>query len=149
MRLFDDNTYWTKIADGNAIAFSIFRRHYTFTPRKQAKNSERFAGPGQRVILLGKDHRALFVWRKEIYRLDEQVGVNCAVFRNESKILSSTLIIEAESIVWKYFPNERLFTFVNASKVKSANPGYCFKMAGWRLCGETKTHNLLILEKLP
>jgi hypothetical protein len=29
------------------------------------------------------------------------------------------------------------------------NPGYCFKMAGWTVCGITKVHKLIIMEKNP
>jgi hypothetical protein len=78
------------------------------------------------------------------------MGVNCAVFRNESKLLrSSELILQAEQIAWKKWPGQRLFTFVNAGKVKSTNPGYCYLMAGWRKCGITKSKKLIILEKYP
>jgi hypothetical protein len=40
------------------------------------------------------------VWEKVIDHVsgDGQQGVNCAVFRNESEILSSQLILEAEKI---------------------------------------------------
>lgn len=31
----------------------------------------------------------------------------------------------------KWGPN-RLYTYIDASKVRSVNPGYCFKMAGWK-----------------
>jgi hypothetical protein len=41
-----------------------------------------------------------------------------------------------------------LYTYVNGRKVKSANPGYCFKRAGWRTCGKT-AGGLIILEKTP
>lgn len=31
-----------------------------------------------------------------------------------------------------------MFTFIAPSKIRSANPGYCFKMAGWHKTGVTK-----------
>lgn len=96
------------------------------------------------LMTIGCD--ALFVWRKFI-DASGQTGVNCAVFRNESNILSSTLILEAEQHAWQRWPGERLYTYVNALAVKSANPGYCFKMAGWSACGHTKAKGLVILEK--
>lgn len=148
MRLFHDNFYWTTIADGNKQAMALFKKHYTFKERKQKKNAGRFAGPGERIVLLSTDGKALFVWRKELYRKDDQTGVNCAVFRNEGKILSSELILQAEEIAWQRWPGARLFTFINARKIKSTNPGYCYKKAGWKVCGESKARKLVILEKI-
>lgn len=87
---------------------------------------------------------ALFVWRKFI-SMDNQRGVNCAVFRNESEHKSSDMIREAQNIAWRRWPGERLYTYVNAKKIRSANPGYCFKVAGWAFVGLTK-RGLHILE---
>lgn len=91
---------------------------------------------------------ALFVWRK-FKSGDGQIGVNCSVFRNESKVKSSDLILEAEQVALKRWPMERLYTYVNAKKIKSKNPGYCFIAAGWNRCGITKWNKLVILEKTP
>lgn len=41
----------------------------------------------------------------------------------------------------------RLFTYVSAPHVRSANPGYCFKMAGWRKVGDGKDGKV-VLEKV-
>ncbi len=75
-------------------------------------------------------------------------GVCCAVFRNESPVLSSELIREAEQLAWARWPHARLYTYVNPRKIKSVNPGFCFKRANWRECGHT-AGGLVILEKLP
>ena len=45
-------------------------------------------------------------------------------------------------------PGERMFTYVNPKLIRSANPGYCFKVCGWRICGVTKKRKLIILEKM-
>lgn len=140
---------WTSVSDANELCYSIFQRHYTFKERISSKNKKRFVGPGERIILLSKEGNALFVWRKERYRRDNQIGANCAIFRNESKLLSSELIKEADEIAWNRWPGIRLYTFVNPVKIKSSNPGYCFKMAGYKECGITKVNKLIILEKLP
>lgn len=149
-RLFTDGLQWTSVADGTDVALNIFRRHYSFRNwrNRNKKNGKRIVGPGERLILISKDHTALFVWRKERYRRDNQEGVNCAVFRNEGEVRSSDLIREAELHAWRRWPRARLFTFVNPRKIRSTNPGCCFKFAGWRRCG-TSTKNLLIFEKLP
>lgn len=76
-------------------------------------------------------------------------GVNCAVFRNESDLLSSTLILEAEALALQRWPDARRFyTYINPRAIASTNPGYCFKVAGWRRCGVTAARELVVLEKL-
>lgn len=145
---------WLPVNDGDPRAFAITRRHYSYREyadnrRRNPSNPNRFlfVGPGEKMVLMTADCRALFVWRKFI-SLDNQSGVNCSVFRNESHYLSSELILEAEHLAWGRWPGERLYTYVNPRKVNSKNPGYCFQMAGWDKCGKTKS-GLLILEKLP
>lgn len=144
-RLFYDSNPWSAVKDGDPLSKSIFDRHYSRRKYKDGRKPKLFVGPGFKLVLIAVNGDALFVWRKFISD-DGQVGVNCAVFRNESSIKSSELILEAEKIAWKKWPGERLYTYVNAKKVKSTNPGYCFKMAGWKKCGETK-NGLLIFEK--
>lgn len=135
------------IKDGDTLGRQIFKRHYSYNP-VHGSRSKLFVGPGEKMVLISHDGDALFVWRKYISD-DGQTGVNCAVFRNESKIKSSELILEAEQIAARRWPGERLFTYVNAEKVKSVNPGFCFKAAGWKRIGETKKRGLVILEKIP
>ena len=104
-----------------------------------------FVGPGEKMVLITQDARALFVWRKFISD-DGQDGINCAVFRNEGGGKSSELIRAADAAAFARWPNERHYTYVNDGKVKSQNPGYCFLMAGWRRCGRNKSGKLTILE---
>jgi len=144
--------YWLPVKDGDPRAFALYRRHYSFRNyadgrRRNWSNPGRmlFVGPGEKMVLMTVQCDALFAWRKFI---DDsgQVGVNCAVFRNESDILSSALILEAEQHAWRRWPGERLYTYVNPSAIRSINPGYCYKMAGWCACGVTKG-GLVVLEK--
>ena len=147
---------WLPAKDGDPRAFDIMRRHYTYQAYRDNRrcasgnyrNKRMFVGPGAKMVLLRQACDALFVWRKFIDK-SGQSGINCAVFRNESAILSSSLILEAEQLAWARWPGERLYTYVNAGAVRSANPGYCFKMAGWRPCGFSSAKKLVILEKLP
>ena len=146
---------WLPALDGDPRAFAIMQRHYSYQDyadgrRRDLSNPGRrlFVGPGAKMVLLSADCRALFVWRKFIDK-SGQLGVNCAVFRNEGNELSSRLILEAEQLAWERWPGERLYTYVNAKKVKSNNPGYCFKKAGWNTCGFTQSKRLVILEKYP
>lgn len=141
---------WTEIRDGNPTALALFGRHYSALPYRDGRERNRFVGPGFRMVLLSPDARALFVWRKFI-SADAQEGVNCAVFRNEgtSAGRSSDLIRAAMDLAWLRWPGERLYTYVNPRRVASSNPGYCFKTAGWRRCGVTRTRKLIVLECLP
>ena len=145
--------HWLVTQDGNLEAFKIFRRHYSFHEyadgrRLDTKNPNRhlFVGPGEKLVLISPDNKALFVWRKFIDG-SGQNGINCAVFRNEGRARSSELIRAAEEIALLKWPApQRFYTYVNAEKIRSENPGACFQKAGWDKCGKTKG-GLIILEK--
>jgi hypothetical protein len=104
--------------------------------------------PGERMVLMTPGCDALFIWNVQKFRNDKQDGINCTLFRNESDKLSSEMILEAEKMAIEKWGNQRLFTFVDPGKIKSSNPGYCFKVAGWRFCGVSKKKGLHILEKV-
>lgn len=140
--------YWMEARDGDDGARALFHRHYSYRPYADGRQPKLFVGPGEKQVLLTESGDALFVWRK--FRSgDGQVGVNCAVFRNEGDTRASDLILDAERIARSRWGNVRLYTYVKAKAIRSPNPGYCFKMAGWRRCGITKRNRLLIFEKLP
>jgi len=156
---------WIGIHDADPRAITLYRRHYSSNPKSNNHNG--IAGPAERMILLTVTCDALFVWRlnddpttlepssRRVTRgstttyFGGQVGVMCSVFRNEGQVLSSALILEAVELAWQRWPGRRLFTYVWDSKVKSVNPGYCFKKAGWTTCGRNKDGRLTILEVLP
>ena len=137
--------FWFVSRDGDRHGYAMYRRHYSAKNKKPKQRQ--FVGPGEKMVLAGLFCEALFVWRKFIDD-SRQTGVNCAVFRNESQHLSSEMIREAMGYAWERWPGERLYTTINAKKIRSTNPGYCFLMAGWRRVGITKG-GLLILEALP
>ncbi len=144
-----DGFLWQSIKDGDPRGLYLFNRHYSKYHYADGRKPVLFVGPGEKMVLLTVDGQALWVWRKmRDGGRDHQAGVNCAVFRNEGQTLSSLLVSEAEQHAWRRWPGERLYTYVKASAIRSVNPGYCFKMAGWRVCGETKVNKLVILEKL-
>jgi hypothetical protein len=107
-------------------------------------------GPGETMVLLSRCGRALFAWQHNtIPRLDGQVGVCCAVFRNESPTLSSELIREADALAWRRWPEQRHFTYVEDGKVRhKRDPGRCFLRAGWRVCGRNADGRLTLLEAI-
>lgn len=139
---------WIPVLDGNDSARAIFHRHYSYRPYADRRAPKLIVGPGQKLVLLWDDAKALFVWRKFISG-DGQAGINCAVFRNEGERLSSDLVRAADAIADERWPGERHYTYVNPRKVRSSNPGYCFMVAGWRRCGVTKHNKLIILERTP
>jgi hypothetical protein len=83
------------------------------------------------------------------YRMDNQTGYNCAIFRNESSRLSSDIILEAEQFaIEKWGPN-RMYTYIDPGKIKSENPGYCYKKAGWHIEGKTKSGKHILVKIIP
>jgi hypothetical protein len=138
--------HWLPAQDGDPRALALYQRHYSCM--NQRPLNRQFMPPGEKMVLLTQACDALFGWlRNTVERYDKQVGVCCQIFRNESPILSSVLIEEACELAWQKWPSERLFTYVDASKVRSVNPGACFKYAGWRQCGRSKA-GLVLLERL-
>lgn len=142
--LFGDT--WVEVKDGNDTARAIFDRHYSRKRYADGRLPLLFVGPGEKMVLMTPDARAIFAWRRFISG-DGQEGINCAIFRNEGAGLSSDLVIAADKLADERWPGQRHFTYVNPRKVRSANPGYCFIRAGWRKCGVTKWNKLLILER--
>jgi DNA modification methylase len=143
---------WLEYRDGHPRGLELYERHYSAHQYADGRERNLFAGPGFKTVLLTREHDALFVWRKFIDDSGQQ-GINCAVFRNEGRRLSSDLIREAMAIGWKRWPGERFYTFVDERKTasrrgKNSPAGKCFIAAGWRRCGTTKS-GLAILEALP
>ncbi len=129
--LFGASGPWIPIRDGDPTGMAIFMRHYTARERRKVFQ---FVGPGEKEVLITEDARALFVWRKFISDAGEE-GVNCAVFRNEGSEAgqSSDLILAAIEVARRRWPTERLYTYVNPSKVRhKRDPGRCFLRAGFR-----------------
>lgn len=62
-------------------------------------------------------------------------GWTCTIFRNTSPWLSSSLILLAEMALVRSGAGcgpDGLLTYVWRAKIRSVNPGYCFKKAGWK-----------------
>lgn len=124
--------------DGRKLADN----HYS----RKTKGAKSFVGPGEKLVLITPNKDALFVWRKNKYRQDGQKGVECSIFRNEGKWLSSKLIKQAVKFARGKWPGSRLFTYVNPGAIKSTDPGHCFKQAGWRKIGTNNSGKLILLE---
>lgn len=162
---------WIGIHDMDIRAIELYRRHYSANPKSNNKHG--IVGPGEKMVLITPQCDALFVWKLFLARQERkgipdkrtkkriengvkpkgyggtgQTGIMCSVFRNEGQLLSSTLILEAEELAIARWQPSRFFTYVWDSKVESVNPGYCFKMAGWKTCGRNADSRLTILEKI-
>ena len=153
--MFEGLNCWYAVKDGDLRALGLMKNHYSYQPYKDGRrkdwtnpNRNLFVGPGEKMVLLTSDCLALFVWRKFIDKSGWD-GVNCSVFHNAGPHLSSELILEAEKLAWDHWPGQLLYTYVNPEKIKSANPGYCFKCAGWKFAGITISRQLHVLEKWP
>jgi len=112
-------------------------RHYS----RRTVGARQFAYSGRKLVLRDVSGLVLFVWmypRPEL-RMDDRAGYHCTIFRNESPRLSSDIILEAEQAAVDKWGQNTAWTFVDARKIKSPNPGYCFKKAGWRSAGVTKS----------
>jgi len=138
--------HWIVGLDGEPELRTMYNRHYSAYKYKDGRDPLLFVGPGEKLVLTTPKRDALWVWRKFI---DDsgQAGINCAVFRNESPLLSSDLIREADAIADHCWPSARHYTYVRAKAIKSRNPGWCFICAGWSRCGYTKS-GLVILERV-
>lgn len=138
---------WWLTKDGDLTCLALYERHYSARRYQDGRERKLFCGPGQKIVLRTAEGDAFFVWKKFIDASGQQ-GVNCAVFRNESRHLSSELIRQACAVADFVWPGERQYTYVNPKNVRSSNPGYCYLVAGWRRCGRTKG-GLIVLEKIP
>lgn len=81
----------------------LYRRHYS---ARSGQRIAQFVGPGEHIVLRTERADALFVWRRFI---DDsgQTGVNCSIFRNESKHQSSELVRQADAIADFCWPDRR------------------------------------------
>ena len=141
---------WLAVSRADPRAYGLYREHYSAAKgaRWRRRGNTNVTSAGETMVLLSQCGRALFVWLRcdPTMRLDGQLGVNCAVFRNTGAGLSSDLIREADDLARQRWPGERHFTYVDDTQIRSSNPGYCFLKAGWTKCGRSKKRGLSILE---
>ena len=137
---------WWLTKDEDEFCLELYERHYSARQYQDGRKRKLFVGPGEKMVLRTWEADAFFVWRNFIDDSGQE-GINCAAFRNESKHQSSELIRQADAIADRVWPGQRHYTYVDAEKIRSTNPGFCFKAAGWKTCGRTKNRGLIILEK--
>lgn len=99
------------------------------------------------MVLRSAAGDVVFGWLWQEIRDDGQSGYNCSIFRNESQRLSSEIILEAEKKVVAEWGASRGFTYIDPESISNKrNPGYCFKVAGWKFIKQTSS-GLHLLEK--
>lgn len=138
---------WWLTKDGDKDCLDLYERHYSAYVYRDGRKRHLFVGPGEKVVLRTKEGDAVFVWRRFIDRSGE-CGINCAVFRNESRHLSSELIRQADRIADRIWACRRHYTYVNPRAIASKNPGFCFIAAGWRKVTRRTKSGLLIFERI-
>lgn len=142
---------WTRISKGNRIACSLADRHYS----RRKIGAPQFMPPGQTIVLLSVDRLAVFGWWRPdpasgIRALNGLDGWTCTIFRREGGASASELILDAERALVDHAPNcgpDGMLTYVFDRKVRSANPGYCFKCAGWSPIGRSRDDRKTLLRK--
>jgi hypothetical protein len=144
---------WWLTKDGDAACLALYERHYSAHRYRDGRIRKLFCGPGEKVVLRTLDGSACYVWRKFIDAgIDTrtglpQAGINCAVFRNEGSERSSDLIRQADQIADVVWSDRRHYTYINPARLRSTNPGFCFRVAGWTRCGVTRS-GLLVFERI-
>jgi hypothetical protein len=126
-------------------------RHYS----RRKVGSPQFMPPGQTIVLVAPD--AVWGWWRPhpdagIKPMNNREGWTCTIFRNESPVLSSDLVLEAEDMLFAECGEvgpDGMLTYVWDRKVASAHPGYCFKKAGWRAIGRSADGKKTLLQKTP
>lgn len=111
--------------------------------------------PGQTIVLIAES--AVWGWwrpdpKAGMVAMNGRYGWTCTIFRNESRLMSSELVLDAELAVREAGYDcgpDGFLTYVWDRKVRSANPGYCFKKAGWSAIGRSADGKKTLLQKIP
>jgi hypothetical protein len=111
--------------------------------------------PGQTIVMLAAEERAVWGWWRPhpdsgLKAMNGLDGWTCTIFRNESPVLSSELILDAELAFAEMNLDvgpDGLLTYVWDRKIRSVNPGYCFKVAGWKAIGRSADGRKTLLHK--
>ena len=147
--------HWVEVTKANRQARRMADRHYSFWKHHNRPNSHEVGPPGQKIILLTSDSKALWGSHRPapwagITRSDGLTGLFCFIFRNEgySEACSSDLIREAVGLTASRWGMDDFWTYVARDKVRSTNPGYCFLKAGFEHDGWTESAKLGQLRRL-
>lgn len=143
---------WRRVTKFDPRAASLADRHYS----RRKVGSPQFMPPGETIVLLTEDGLALWGWwrphpRSGLSTMNGRDGWTCTIFRNEWPELSSNLVLAAEQFLLENAVTigpDGMMTYVWDNKVRSSNPGYCFKSAGWKAVGRSADDRKTLLQKL-
>lgn len=143
-----DQMPWRLSYKSAPAVLALADRHYS----RQSPGSASMMPPGKSLVLLTDDAQAVWGSLMQLPDLVKHAWPTawmCTIFRNEGGLLSSELItcaVAATLYEWGGTPpDDGFLTFVNEAVVKSSNPGYCFKKAGFKIVGRTKARDYLAL----
>lgn len=138
---------WLITHAGDQAGRVLSDRHYS----RQTIGHPQWNRPGRKLVLRTARGDAVWVTWSGI-RDDGLQAWECTIFRNESEFLSSGLIkmaIQATYAEWGQPPPDGIITYVDASKIRSTNPGFCFLKAGFKKVGKSKKRGLIRLITQP
>jgi len=141
---------WVVTHKADPVAARLADGHYS----RRTVGSPQFMPPGQTLVLILPDGGAVFGWwrphpRSGIKAMNWLDGWTCTIFRNVSAHKSSELILLAETELLSRYDcgPDGLITYVWDKKVRSENPGCCFKKAGWKRTGRSADGKKTLLQK--
>jgi hypothetical protein len=134
---FEPDGYWHPVRRCDPRARALADRHYS----RQTVGAIDFMASGRTLVLLHDGCGGQAVWGA-IENLDPAGNRRwrCSIFRNESLVLSSALIIEATERTYEFWrrrygalPSVPLTTEVDPARViHKRDPGRCFLRANWQ-----------------
>ncbi len=142
---------WQQVTKFDGRACALADRHYS----RRKIGAPQFMPPGETVILLTPAADAVFGWWRPhpasgLRAMNGRDGWTCSIFRNEGGQRSSALILAAEERLARLGVTcgvDGLLTYIWRAKVRSVNPGYCFKCAGYRRIGVSADGRKDLLQK--
>jgi hypothetical protein len=139
--------HWMRSKQGkyDRIGVELVRGHYS----RRKPNSPQFMPPGETIVLVTRDQLSVWGWwrphpKSGIQAMNGLDGFTCTVFARHGGTLASELVLDSERALKSLLDASRLaapcgpdgmLTYVERRKVRSTNPGYCYKVAGWRKIG--------------
>ena len=128
----------------------LVRGHYS----RRKPDSPQFMPPGETIVLVNAEKTAVWGWWRPhpdsgLVAMNKRDGWTCSVFSYHPldvtrPLLASELVLDAERALQALDYGgltagpcgpDGMMTYVWRSKVRSPNPGYCYKVAGWTKIG--------------
>jgi hypothetical protein len=132
-------TIWLRTTKFDQVGARLADGHYS----RRTVGSPQFMPPGQTIVLVSQDRQDLFGWwrpdpKSGIVAMNKLDGWTCTIFRRTRTegASASEMILAAELEIARGGYGcgpDGMLTYVWDRKVRSVNPGYCFKRAGWRV----------------